>query len=109
MSDHVSSYLRATPPPEGFVPVDSWRAQAACFEHPRLRPETWDDTHPDDSGRNGRNRPKRIKAAVLVCDTECPVKDACLLDVDLRYDEGVRRIVSRPAAPTSRRGGRPRT
>lgn len=69
------------------TPDGNWRARAACFKHPRLKPSTWDDTcgrEPDDV------RTQRIAAAKTVCRTECPVRQQCLDDVDLRHDEGVR-------------------
>lgn len=87
-------YLRGTPPPsfEGGQ-VDSWRDRAACHNHARLLPSTWDDSvmTDDDARRDApAARAKRIAAAKAVCRTECPVREACMEDVDLDYDEGVR-------------------
>lgn len=71
---------------------DTWRNKAACRDHETLLPQAWDDVTCDDNGRRetGRQRAMRVAAAKTVCDTECPVKHACLAAVDLRWDEGVR-------------------
>jgi hypothetical protein len=82
-------WLTPTPPPERFTAGD-WRNDAACADHPRLKPEAWDDTTDSDGMGTASVRWKRIAAAIKVCRTECPVRDACLADVDLRWDEGVR-------------------
>lgn len=79
---------RSTPPPPELT-AGNWRNRAACHNHPRLKPTAWDD---DLVGvrETAKNREKRIKAAKTVCRTECPVRQQCLDDVDLDYDEGVR-------------------
>jgi hypothetical protein len=46
-----------------------WQDQAACSDHPTYPPDTW---FPDG------NSDIRWRLAARVCDTECPVKDACL-------------------------------
>lgn len=76
-----------SPPPE--LTRGEWRNRAACLNHPRLKPEAWDD-HCDEDGYGDRSRrPKRIAAAIAVCNA-CPVRAECLDDVDLRWDRGVR-------------------
>lgn len=77
---------RSTPPPPQLMQSQDWRDEAACFQHPRLLPSTWDDENSDD--RPGK-RWKRIAAAIAVCQT-CPVREPCLDNVDLDYDRGVR-------------------
>lgn len=80
---------RSTPPPRA-VTTGSWRAQAACRDHPRLKPSAWDDSPGPGHRETAETRAKRIAAAKAVCRKECPVREACLADVDLFYDEGVR-------------------
>lgn len=84
--------LRETAPPAGHVRIDSWRDHAACNQHPTLPPSTWDDVSDGDgAGRPGTDtrRARRISTAKAVCDG-CPVKNECLADVDLAFDDGVR-------------------
>lgn len=80
---------RSTPPPWA-VTAGSWRARAACRDHPRLKPAAWDDSPGPGYRETTETRAKRISAAKAVCRAECPVRVPCLADVDLSYDEGVR-------------------
>lgn len=78
------------PPYEIVRAGETWRIQAACQDHPVLRPEAWDDSVDGDRAEGGERRVKRIAAAVDVCRNECPVCAECLRDADLEWDEGVR-------------------
>lgn len=78
------------PPYEIVRAGETWRRLAACQDHPVLRPEAWDDSVDGDRAEGGERRVKRIAAAIAVCKDECPVVTACLRDVDLEWDEGVR-------------------
>lgn len=83
-------------PRTGALPVGTldgeWRDHALCRNHPSVPPETWDDTLLNAKGeakeRNGK-REARVERAKAVCD-RCPVRLACLADVDLDFDEGIR-------------------
>lgn len=81
--------LRDTAPPIGHVQVDSWRDRAACNNHRTLPASTWDDSADGDKCGRISHREERIEQAKAVCGT-CPVKDQCLADVDLAFDDGVR-------------------
>lgn len=81
---------RYQPVPWPRIPPETWREQAACRDHPTLLPQAWDDSVTEDgAGGPESRRAKRVAAAIAVCKG-CPVRDACLADVDLAYDEGVR-------------------
>jgi len=81
-------YIPPVPPRLSAVDDTHWRNRAACLNHPTVPPWTF-----DDQAGNGKEdsaaRARRIATAVAVCKG-CPVRDACLADVDLRFDEGVR-------------------
>lgn len=78
---------------KGYPRVDlarePWRLLAACRDHPRLKPEAWDDSIAAEQ-ENPLTRKRRTDAAKDVCNKECPVKAECLRDVDLEWDEGIR-------------------
>lgn len=80
---------RSTPPPLA-VTTGTWRDQAACHNHPRLKPQAWDDSLGPGLFETKEKRAERTAAACRVCRTECPVRAECLDDVDLDYDEGIR-------------------
>ena len=80
---------RSTPPPLQ-VTTGVWRDAAACRNHPRLPASAWDDAPGPGRRETDGGRAARIAAARAVCRTECPVRQACLDDVHLDYDEGVR-------------------
>jgi Transcription factor WhiB len=87
----VSHYLRISSPPDSHVRPGGWRDHALCRDHPTLPPSTWDDSlgTVDERHEHPAQRAARVARAVAVCE-RCPVRMACLADVDLRYDEGVR-------------------
>lgn len=99
---------RSTPPPPE-VTRGSWREHAACRNHPRLPPSAWDDAPGPGRRETAEQRAVRTSQARAVCRTECPVRQRCLDDVDLNYDEGIRggedlRDVRAAARRASRRG-----
>jgi hypothetical protein len=78
-------------PQHAVVPYgDTWRDHAICRDHPRLKPEAWDDSVMNDGGDYLNHRAERVTAARAVCLAECPVRLQCLADVDLEWDDGVR-------------------
>lgn len=80
---------RSTPPPLALT-AGGWRRDARCRKHPTLPATTWDDAPGPGHRELTEVRDARIALAKKVCRTECPVRQQCLRDVDLRYDEGVR-------------------
>lgn len=82
---------RSTPPPATLLlaPPTEWRDDAACANHPTLPRETWDDVPSAGVRETHTVRQERVGRAKAVCRTECPVREQCLRDIDLRYDEGV--------------------
>lgn len=94
---------RTVSPPIDLIRPDSWRDRAACHDHQQLPASAWDDSV---HGETDRSRARRIAAAIAVCGT-CPVRDACLADVDPRFDEGVRGAVDLRAHRRNRRKAMP--
>ena len=80
---------RSTPPPLA-VTTGSWRPLAACLRHPHVPASAWDDMPGPGRQEGPGGREQRVARAKAVCRTECPVREACLADVDLDYDEGIR-------------------
>ena len=76
-------------PDPDLTDTDGWRSRAACHQHPTVPPQTWDDDAPDEFGGHADRRANRIARAMAVCAV-CPVRLACLADVDLGLDTGVR-------------------
>lgn len=83
-----SGYLRTSMPDVPLIRPGTWREHAACRNHPHLPPEVWDDSLA--GSECAVDRGNRIRAAQWVCKHRCQVRQECLADVDLHYDDGVR-------------------
>jgi len=68
------------------IRVGGWRSRAACTE--RVAERLWDDRL--DDPETDKQRDQRHTQAKAVCNLQCPVRQQCSDEVNVKVDEGIR-------------------